>query len=473
MNETAHHPTCENHVETKLRGFARSIMTSKLNPRHRTLRYTLAFGLPMALIWTVAASYAAFWPESYTSRMTLILPAASSQSSVALDDIGQTSTSAGSPFALRAMNPNVVYKTIAQSDLLRARVARRLGVPVGEVRKPYIKLVEETSMMDVHVSARSPEEARRRADTLLDALKDQLNSLRQDEVARRAKAIEDSLAPVRENLQRSRASLASFHRDNGLVSLEQFTAQTQSLENLERKLTFTRAEFESVASERQRIAGSLGLTREMAALALRLQANPRFAALLKEHSEATAEHATRRRQWGKMHPQVRMASARVAASASALQQLSGVSTGAEGPVVFELLHLGLGSDRSELFRKFVELDARAQGLETSVNTLLSERNRLKAKVESQSALAARLEDLERDHKIAEAVFSSALARLDTGRQDIYASYPLVQLMAQPSLPIKPSSPRILYAIAGVVIASLFLFVAAVLTWFRQSFARAI
>ena len=52
------------------------------------------------------------------------------------------------------------------------------------------------------------------------------------------------------------------------------------------------------------------------------------------------------------------------------------------------------------------------------------------------------------------MFSSALAHLDTAKQDPFASYPLVQVLAAPSLPVKPASPSKVIGIAGALGASL-------------------
>ena len=57
------------------------------------------------------------------------------------------------------------------------------------------------------------------------------------------------------------------------------------------------------------------------------------------------------------------------------------------------------------------------------------------RIKTQTVNAAKLADLQRDHQIAEAIFSSALAKLDTSRLDIYATYPLTQLLTQPGATI--------------------------------------
>jgi uncharacterized protein involved in exopolysaccharide biosynthesis len=78
-----------------------------------------------------------------------------------------------------------------------------------------------------------------------------------------------------------------------------------------------------------------------------------------------------------------------------------------------------------------------------------------------------LDALKRDLQIAEAVFSSTLARLDIGRSNASGSYPLLQLLAEPSLPEAPSSPPPQLVLLGATLGSLFLTMGLVLLWRRQ------
>jgi uncharacterized protein involved in exopolysaccharide biosynthesis len=83
------------------------------------------------------------------------------------------------------------------------------------------------------------------------------------------------------------------------------------------------------------------------------------------------------------------------------------------------------------------------------------------------AQASELADLLRDHRVAEAVFSSALARIDTNKQDPFASYPLVQTLAEPSLPRLPASPSLIIALAGAMAATILVLLGFALLWLRQ------
>ena len=82
--------------------------------------------------------------------------------------------------------------------------------------------------------------------------------------------------------------------------------------------------------------------------------------------------------------------------------------------------------------------------------------------------AARLEDLQRDFSVAEAVFASAIARSQSTKSDVYASYPLVQVLENPSLPDRPSSPNRKLALAAGGAATLMLIIGLALGWGRSA-----
>jgi len=133
--------------------------------------------------------------------------------------------------------------------------------------------------------------------------------------------------------------------------------------------------------------------------------------------------------------------------------------------------LTTSKDRAELFRKLVELDSQYDGLKSNLAALRASLKHQQDDLGNRSGKAARLADLERNHKIAEAVFSSALARVDTGREDIFGSYPLVQVMSPPTLPSKPTSPQPKIAAIGGGVASLLVLIGVWLAWIRQPFLR--
>jgi len=79
--------------------------------------------------------------------------------------------------------------------------------------------------------------------------------------------------------------------------------------------------------------------------------------------------------------------------------------------------------------------AEYDGLNAQNQALEKSQTEYQLRIKTQTQNAATLADLQRDHQIAEAIFSSALAKLDTSRLDIYATYPLTQLLTQPGATI--------------------------------------
>ncbi|MFD2855843.1 hypothetical protein ACFSZS_15180 [Seohaeicola zhoushanensis] len=240
-------------------------------------------------------------------------------------------------------------------------------------------------------------------------------------------------------------------------------AEADTLSGRLRDLTATLAEkSEAVVALEQ----ALSTTPSLAAAALKLHADSEFAALATQMSEQAALLSQARGRYGENHPEVK--AARVgheAARRQALDRAAGLTGLTEAALAgLDLSHVG---NRAELLSDLVKLEAERAGL-AAEHEALAERldvaeNRRLALIEP----AARLEDLQRDFAVAEAVFASAMARTQTNRSDLFASYPLVQVLEDPSLPDSPSSPRRKLAIAAGAAATLLFMVGLGLGWMRR------
>jgi hypothetical protein len=74
--------------------------------------------------------------------------------------------------------------------------------------------------------------------------------------------------------------------------------------------------------------------------------------------------------------------------------------------------------------------------------------------------------LKKAQLVAEAVFTTAMTRINSSKSDIFGSYPLVQTLAAPSLTYTPGGTQGLYGIAGGVLGTLLLALAWFLAWLR-------
>ncbi len=460
------------HHVSPLVALAKRGLLWRWNSGWRSGRYALVFGLPILLLWSAVAVYILFSPASFTSQMTLNLPGSINSSNISLDQIGQATTNSGNPFNSSGMTPKVIYKSFAESPQVLGLAAKRLGRN-GMLSKPVIKLLDETSILQISLTADTPIEAQREAEALLEALQIYLQKLREDETQRKSDSVKKSLEDVSDNLAKASNNVLSLQKSADLVSHEQFVTRVAQAEQSRSRLAELRADLSRKSAEVASFSSLLGIDPKDAAIALKIQGDVRFSGANAELSSAMSEEASFRSKWGNRHPKVVTASYRTRAARKAVQNIAAKVSGKPSKHIIDNLILGDSKDRAELFRRLVETAVENKGLNQQFERLELELNAQEEKIRSQGALFAKLEDLERNHKIAEAVFSSALARIDTSLQDIYASYPLLQVLSAPSLPETPTSPKPLYAMAGATTGTLLILFSMLMSWIRLPLLRKI
>ena len=141
--------------------------------------------------------------------------------------------------------------------------------------------------------------------------------------------------------------------------------------------------------------------------------------------------------------------------------------------VQKLRDLSIHDERARLFERLVGQIADAEALAATRTKLVEQIDSEHNRVMALAPAASRLDDLKRDVQVSEAVFSSALARIDTSKADYFSSYPMLQTLEPPSLPLKPTSPQPLLAVAGGLGASILLIASLVLTWLRTALLQKI
>ena len=156
-------------------------------------------------------------------------------------------------------------------------------------------------------------------------------------------------------------------------------------------------------------------------------------------------------------------------SAAALAQAANVTGIAK--VQLTGLDLAPAGARAELLSELVKMDAERAGVSEQYITLSARLAKEQVTLHSLAPTAARLQDLQRDFSVAEAVFATAIARAQSTKSDVYASYPLVQVLENPSLPDRPSSPNRKLALAAGAAATFMLLIGLVLGWVRSAVIR--
>ena len=398
--------------------------------------------------------------------MSLILPGSGASASVNLADIGQASSYANSAFSSNSVSPTETYKRLLTADRILAAAADQVGVEKQDFGKPRIELVDQTGMIHVSLAGSSAEGAQERLNTLLQAFFGEIEALRTDEISARELSAGTAIEEYRNSVLSTRAEIARLQAETGLISPDQYTALVSETDALERQVADMRARMTERTGAVAALETALGLTPRLASAALRLHADTEFAAL----AEAMSVHATTlseaRGKYGERHPKVRTALAAYEAARDEARRRSAALTGLSGEELnrLDLSHVG---SRTNLLSELVTLDSERAGLASELETQETRLADARIKRDGLLSSASRLEDLQRDFSVAEAVFASAMARSQSSKADLFASYPLVQVLQDPSFPDDPGKPRKKLALAAGGGASFFFLLGLFLTWMRR------
>ena len=429
--------------------------------------YLWRAGQTAVVAWVAAGAYLLLMPVSYVSQWTLILPGTGHSTTMSLETIGQATSNTNSPFSSVSMSPKVVYREIADSDVVRAVAAQAAGMTFQEFGRPRIRLIDETALMMFEISGPTPEAAHRKARASIAALNRQLELLRRDEVEKRSVAIKQNLKGYKDQVDAARQKINEVSVASGLVSTNQFNEIVMSLGTMQRRLTELVAEAGKMEQEQSRLVERMGLDPTYAGVALRLAGDAAMSKVVTDFADANASFTAESQHLGPNNPVLINYDKRRTAALETLKQLMGklgIATDLSARTVVMLTNV---SHQAELLQQLVRNEAALQGKRQEIVTIRAEKERLDGEVSKLSGPAAKLEDLRKDHLLAEAVYSSALARVDTSKSDLYGAYPIIQVLAPPTKPESRDQPSRSYAIAAGATGTLFSLLAWGLAWLHQ------
>lgn len=423
--------------------------------------------------WACAGAYLVFTPVKYVSKWTLILPGSAQSNTMQLESIGQATSTANSPFGSVALSPKVVYREIADSDLVRETASEAIGMTYQEFGRPRIKLIDETGLMQFEVGAKTPELALKKAQASINALNKQLDILRKDELDKREAGTTLNLQGYKAALDAARQKITDIQQASGLVSVTQFNESVANLGTTRRKLTDLIGELGRVKQEQASLIERVGITPAQASLALRMAADPALVKIVTEYADANGLYQADTKRLGPSNPYLINTDKRRSAALEQLRFMIAkfdLGSDSEGRALALMTNL---SHQAERLVQLVRNEGAIDGKSKEIESLTVERARLEDEITRLSTAAAQLEDLKKNQILAEAVYSSAVARVDTSKSDIYGAYPIVQVLAPPNLPEGYEQPRRLYALAAGMAGTLFSIIAWGLVWlnYQQTVKR--
>ncbi|MBL1435592.1 MAG: hypothetical protein COB08_005265 [Rhodobacteraceae bacterium] len=439
----------------------------RINDLGRLPRYFCAVIIVLSLIWGGIFSYLKYSPPSYTSKVSLILPGSGAAHSITLDSLGQASSFANSAFSSPSISPTQTYKRLLSANRVLVAAAQSLGVDVSDIGRPQISLVDETSLIHFEMRGATPETAQATAQELLRCFQLELTILRADDLHFRQVTAAAANQEYADNVRVLRHEITAIQQSSGLISFAQYQQLVSETDTIQTGLHGATAQLRSAEQAVAALSQQIGFDVGVAALILKLHSNSHFRALAQAVNQQAAVLADAMGKYGAEHPLVRHHQAALTGMGQALlntaADLLSVSPQRLRGAVRQLLYSDSSGLLSDLQHLSVEMKTQQAVVDSYITTLTNTR----MKLDAMAPYAALLDDLERDYQVAEAVFASAMARSNTEKSDIYASYPLVQVLEDASLPLQASSPNRMVAILAGIAASLMFLGALVLAWVRR------
>jgi len=387
------------------------------------------------IISALLGLYLTFEAPRYKTSWVMLLPGTERASTINLDNIGEARSNGGNAYGSVSISPKNTYKEIALSDAVISRAAKQYGVAANAFSKPRIKLIDQTPAIQFTLVGESREELAFRAGLFNKTFHTILDELRSNEIEQNFKGVELNLEEAKKRLSEARQNIVDYQIKTSFVSDDQFTRWTNDTEQLRTEHTKTVVELASLNATLSAELEQLGVSPEQVQALFTLQANPAVATTLKTLSQKLAESATVNALYASQNPnrksldrEIENLTAEVRSLLNGVPKLDGIKN--------THLYGLISSSNTESIKRINSSLAKKSGLLAERAALVENRERYLKRVKSHAQDAAALADLQRVHQIAEAIFSSALAKLDTSRLDIYATYPLTQLLTQPGAAIK-------------------------------------
>lgn len=445
--------------------------TSKKRHWLRWLKYLLLAGFCNTAVWVLVLTYLKKTPLTFTSELIIHVAGSSPGVSVNLPSIGQANTSSGTSFGSHS-DPRENYKLMATSDTVLDIAAETLEVPASEFGKPNVELINNTTLLLVEINARNPKVAEAKAWALYRALYKRLNVLRSQEQMERDKSVQQILKDTRVKLTDAQNKLSGYKLQSGFNSSDQIKDLIDNMGNLQSELIDTVAQYRQTNDSLQQLSTTLRLTPQKAADALILQTDQEFQKILTEYTDATTVLTNLLPSRGPNYPDVVEARRKQQASLQALlqrgQKLLGIPV---EQLSLERLILdntnGSGVKRGDLFVQLIKTNAELKGLEGQIVTLKQQLSELTAELNVLTEKESIHDNLDRDLQIAQAVFASTLTKIDLSKGDPFASFPMIQIIEEPTLPEEPSAPKPKLVLAGAFVGSMLVTAGLTLLWWRE------
>ncbi len=436
----------------------------------RGLSYCAAILGANAVVWGICLAYLKFAPVKYTSEFVLILPRSNTKGSINVEGVGATGNYEGEVYGSEMADPRSDYSYILTSSPFLTSVADSLKISVGELGMPKVKAVDNSSLLRIEIKGKTGNLAQQKAQAIYNNFVETVDQLRRNEENLRVNVYEKKLGKSKEAYEQAKNKLVSFQKRAGFNSPEQINLLATSIEEFRRAKAQTDTEQMAISQKLTILSNSLGVGTPQAVDAFTLKADRLFQISLKDYTDARNYLNIISKKWGDNHPEVIKANSRLLAVQQTLEKRGQTLLG-KSFNLSQLTQLNLNESqalaREKFYEDLISLKAQQKSLSTKSQALQQKLSIFQQLYRQEILNRAIYEELQRDVRIAEALYSSRLGASVNKDANPFASYPLFQLLIPPNLPDTPTSPKKMFAYLGAVLGSLLTTGALGLLWFRS------
>lgn len=431
------------------------------------LKVKVQLVIMLVVIAALTEVYLRLEKPSYKTSWIVLLPGTERASTINIDNMGEARSSGSNAYGSVSISPKNTYKEIALSDAVINRAASEYGISPHSFSKPKITLIDQTPAMKFTLQGESKDELVYRANLYNNSFHAILDTLRNNEIERNYQGVESSLADAKKKLNAARQDVVDYQTQSSIISDDQFLRWMNDAEQLRTERTQAGISLVTLSATLNTALDQLGISANQAKALLVLQANPTVGEVMKKLSEKLAEQTNLKASYAEQNPILGKLNREVDSLTKTIRALLR-GTPNLATIGNTTLYGLLSQANATQIKTVNELLAKQAGLIAQKQELDRSRERYQARIKNHTRDAAKLADLQRAHQIAEAIFSSALAKLDTSKLDIYATYPLTQLLTQPGATLKRDRLQAKVMIIAALLIYGLLSIALVLTQMRKT-----
>lgn len=414
----------------------------------------------------ISLAYLKLENPKYKTSWIMLLPGTERASTINLDNLGEARSSGKNAYGSVSISPKNTYKEIALSHAVISLASTEMGVEPFAFNKPRIKLIDQTPAIEFTFKGSSQEGLREKAVLYNSVFHQVLDNLRNNEIERHFQGVEVNLKEAKKRLNQARQAIVEYQNNSSIVSDNQFRTWLNDAEELRTKQSNAEVDFALLDATLNSQLEQLNLTPEQAKAFLLIQASPANQSAMLMLGDKLAQLASMSKIYGTENPLRQEVERQISGIRQALAdnlKSNPLLSTIKWPQLYGLLSKEMGKNLQEINAQTSKLE----GVKAQLNALAVQRTLYEKRIKEHTKEAAELSDLKRNHQIAEAIFSSALTKLDTSRLDIYATYPLTQLLTQPGQNIKRDRLQVKLVIVALFMGFGLLSLALILTHLRQ------